>query len=165
MQGRRRPEASDRRPKRAALGRYRGGPMSHSDVFVIGAGPAGLTAAYLLTKQGVADHRPRGRPALRRRHLPHRQLQGLPLRHRRPPLLLQVEGGRGPLDRDPARRHARAAALVAHLLQRQVLLLPAEGRRGADASSASSRAPLCVLSYLYKPGLPDREARRASRTG
>jgi flavin-dependent dehydrogenase len=27
--------------------------MSHSDVFVIGAGPAGLTAAYLLTKNGV----------------------------------------------------------------------------------------------------------------
>jgi protoporphyrinogen oxidase len=28
--------------------------MSQSDVFVIGAGPAGLTAAYLLTKQGIA---------------------------------------------------------------------------------------------------------------
>ena len=28
--------------------------MSHSDVFVIGAGPAGLTAAYLLTKSGVS---------------------------------------------------------------------------------------------------------------
>jgi len=28
--------------------------MSHSDVFVIGAGPAGLTAAYLLTKSGIA---------------------------------------------------------------------------------------------------------------
>ena len=28
--------------------------MSHSDVFVIGAGPAGLTSAYLLTKQGVS---------------------------------------------------------------------------------------------------------------
>ncbi|NOU05278.1 MAG: NAD(P)/FAD-dependent oxidoreductase [Hyphomicrobiaceae bacterium] len=28
--------------------------MPHSDVFVIGAGPAGLTASYLLTKQGVA---------------------------------------------------------------------------------------------------------------
>jgi len=28
--------------------------MGHSEVFVIGAGPAGLTAAYLLTKQGVA---------------------------------------------------------------------------------------------------------------
>ncbi len=28
--------------------------MEHSDVFVIGAGPAGLTAAYLLTKAGVS---------------------------------------------------------------------------------------------------------------
>jgi protoporphyrinogen oxidase len=28
--------------------------MSHSDVFVIGAGPAGLTASYLLTKQGIS---------------------------------------------------------------------------------------------------------------
>jgi len=27
--------------------------MSHSDVFIVGAGPAGLTAAYLLTKQGI----------------------------------------------------------------------------------------------------------------
>src|SRR5690606_14137463 len=27
--------------------------LEHSDVFVIGAGPAGLTAAYLLTKAGV----------------------------------------------------------------------------------------------------------------
>ena len=28
--------------------------MSHSEVFVIGAGPAGLTASYLLTKEGIA---------------------------------------------------------------------------------------------------------------
>ena len=28
--------------------------ISHSDVFVIGAGPAGLTAAYQLTKAGVS---------------------------------------------------------------------------------------------------------------
>jgi protoporphyrinogen oxidase len=28
--------------------------MSHSEVFVIGAGPAGLTSSYLLTKQGVS---------------------------------------------------------------------------------------------------------------
>src|SRR6185295_4835731 len=32
----------------------RGKPMSHSDVFIVGAGPAGLTAAYLLTKQGIS---------------------------------------------------------------------------------------------------------------
>ena len=28
--------------------------MSHSEVFVIGAGPAGLTSSYLLTKQGIS---------------------------------------------------------------------------------------------------------------
>jgi protoporphyrinogen oxidase len=28
--------------------------MSHSDVFVIGAGPAGLTSSYLLTKRGIS---------------------------------------------------------------------------------------------------------------
>jgi protoporphyrinogen oxidase len=28
--------------------------MSHSDVFVVGAGPAGLTASYLLTKEGIS---------------------------------------------------------------------------------------------------------------
>ena len=28
--------------------------MSHSDVLVIGAGPAGLTSSYLLTKQGIS---------------------------------------------------------------------------------------------------------------
>jgi protoporphyrinogen oxidase len=31
-----------------------GNAMSHSEVFVIGAGPAGLTASYLLTKQGIS---------------------------------------------------------------------------------------------------------------
>ena len=28
--------------------------MSHSDIFIIGAGPAGLTASYLLTKEGIS---------------------------------------------------------------------------------------------------------------
>jgi monoamine oxidase len=28
--------------------------MSHSEVFIIGAGPAGLTSSYLLTKQGIS---------------------------------------------------------------------------------------------------------------
>src|SRR5512137_2943185 len=30
--------------------------MPHSEVFVIGAGPAGLTSAYLLTKQGISTN-------------------------------------------------------------------------------------------------------------
>jgi NAD(P)-binding Rossmann-like domain len=45
----------DRRPERAALGLFlEVDRMSHSSVFVIGAGPAGLTSAYLLTKQGIS---------------------------------------------------------------------------------------------------------------
>ena len=65
-----------------------------TETLIIGAGPAGLTAGYLLTKAGrdvtvlesdpvyVGGHQPDGEP------------QGLSLRHRRPPLLLEVEGGR-----------------------------------------------------------------------
>ena len=33
---------------------WKSGHRVHSEVFIIGAGPAGLTAAYLLTKQGIS---------------------------------------------------------------------------------------------------------------
>ena len=75
--------------------------------------------------------RHRARSGLCRRHQPHRRLQGLPVRHRRPPLLLQIEGGRRAVAGDPARRFHYAAAAVAHLLQRQILLLSAQGLRSA----------------------------------
>ncbi len=87
-------------------------------------------------------HRPGGRPDLRRRHLPHGPVQRLPLRHRRPPVLLEVEGGRGLLDRNPPRRHARPAAVQPHLLQREVLRLPAEGRRGAGQARPRRVGPV-----------------------
>ena len=48
-----REEAARCRDVRADL-RVRAYFMSHTEVFVIGAGPAGLTAAYLLTKQGIS---------------------------------------------------------------------------------------------------------------
>ncbi len=86
----------------------------------------------LRARQGRTQ-RPRHRagPGLRRRHQPHGQLQGLPLRHRRPPLLLEIQGGRRPLERDPARRFHRPSPALTHLLQGQVLRLPAQSLRGA----------------------------------
>ena len=132
----------------------RGRPHVPFGRFVIGAGPAGLTAAYLLTKSGRSDHGHRGRPDLRRRHQPHRQLQGLPVRHRRAPLLLQVQGGRGPLEGDPARRLHRAPAPLAHLLQRQVFSYPLKAFEALQQPRATSRAALCVLSFLQKQAFP-----------
>ena len=134
------------------------------ETLVIGAGPAGLTAAYLLAQQGgdvtVLEEDPTYVGGISRTAA----VQGLPLRHRRPPLLLEVEGGRGPLDRDPARRHARAARAVAHLLPRQVLRLPAERRRGADEPRPLRSVG---LRGVATPGAGSARSRtpRASRSG
>ena len=57
-------------------------------VVIIGAGPAGLTAAYQLVEGGRDGDDPRGRRR-RRRHQPHGRARRLALRHRRPPLLHQ----------------------------------------------------------------------------
>src|SRR5579884_3926494 len=59
---------------------------------------------------------PGGGSDLRRRHLADRAVQGLPLRHWRAPLFLQVEGSGRSVERIAARRHAPAAALLAHFL-------------------------------------------------
>ncbi len=80
--------------------------------------------ARLQARDHVDD--PRGRRR-RRRHQPHRRARRLALRHRRPPLLHQGEGGRGLLARDPARRGLHAPpADEPHLLRGQVLRLPAQ---------------------------------------
>ncbi len=113
---------------------------------------------------GHLDHGHRSRSALRRRHQPHRQLQELPVRHRRPPLLLQVEGGGGPLERDPARRLHQPPAHVAHLLQRQLLLLSAEGLRGAHQPRPRRERHVRALLHV-QAGLPQREARHLPRVG
>ena len=56
------------------------------------------------------------RSALRRRHRAHGEVQGLPLRHRRPSLFLQVEGGRGLLDANPAATTCSIGRALAHFL-------------------------------------------------
>lgn len=48
-------DAYERSVRNVAAGYFvKGPPMSYWDVFVIGAGPAGLTAGYLLTRQGLS---------------------------------------------------------------------------------------------------------------
>ena len=94
-------------------------------VAVVGAGPAGLTAALTLARAGRRTYRVRSGRA-RRRHRAHRDLQGLSLRHRRPPLLHQGAGGRRRCgDEMLGDEFVPRPAALAHLLRRPVLRLPA----------------------------------------
>ena len=97
---------------------------------IIGAGPAGLTAAFeLLQRTGIVPDRAGGR-GLRGRHIAHGQLQGQPHRHRRPPLLLQV----GPRDGVVARRACRCEQVQPG--QATISYQRQEPRRGDDGAGA-----------------------------
>ena len=128
-------------------------PPDGRKVVIVGAGPAGLTAAYQLAKAGraasvvlEADDMVGGisRTA---------EYKGLPLRHRRPPLLHQGRRGRR---RSGTRccgdEFLVAAAHVADLLQRQVLRLPAQAPRTRSAASGRRAASLRPRELPAVPG-------------
>ena len=131
--------------------------MSYSDVFVIGAGPAGLTASYLLTKQGVSTTVIEADPVLRRRHQPHRELQGLPVRHRRPSLLLEVEGSRRSVEGNPAARfHLAAAPAAASTTTANTTRYPLKAFEALNNLGVVESA-ICVLSFMYKQAFPNEK--------
>ena len=154
------------RPERGGAGLFvEVSPMSHSDVFVIGAGPAGLTAAYLLTKQRRPHHGDRGRPDLRRRHQPHRRATrtscstsaataSSPSRRR-----WSTSGRRSCPTTSSSARGCRASTTTASYFSYPLKAFEALNNLG------SSRAALCVLSYLHKQAVPDRQPRELPRLG
>ena len=112
---------------------------------------------------GPPRDRVRGRGPGRR----HRQDRGprrLPLRPRRPPLLHQVQGGRGPLARGDERGVPPAPADVADLLERQVPRLPAQGHGRRSRSSARSSSCAPASPTCGRPSSP-RAARTTSSSG
>ena len=76
------------------------GERSAPNVVIIGAGPAGLTAAYMLTKRGVDVDGARGRHR-RRRDQPTAERDGWRFDIGGHRFFTKVQRGRGPLVRDP----------------------------------------------------------------
>ena len=83
---------------------------------IIGAGPAGLTAAYeLLDAHRYQAHRAR-EERVHGRHLAHREVQRQSHRHRRPPLLFEVRPGDEVVAGDAAAPEPGAAGSIADQL-------------------------------------------------
>ena len=68
------------------------------------------------------------------------------------------------MDRDAARRHARSAALVAHLLRGQFFSYPLKAGE-ALCKLGIFESTRCVLSYFKARAVPGQEPAGASRTG
>jgi phytoene dehydrogenase-like protein len=123
-----------------------------TDVFVIGAGPAGLTTAYCLTKETPSVIVIEKDPLY---------VGGISRTVRHGNFLFDIGGHRffskSKEAGDPARRFHHAAAAVAHLLWRKILFLSAERVPGAaqsrDIHQRRLHAVLCPGQ-----GIPDRIA-------
>ena len=93
-----------------------------------------------------------------RRHQPDGRARRLALRHRRPPLLLQGRRrSRSSGTRSCPTRLHRPAAPEPHLLRRQVLRLPAQGRSKALKNLGVIEPIRCVLSYAWARLRPPKD--------
>ena len=129
------------------------------EIVIIGAGPAGLTAAYMLTKRGVAstvleaDDIVGGISRTANRDGWRFDIGG----HR---FFTKVQAGRRPLVRDPrARRVPAPPAPQPHPLPRQVLRLPDQAAERAEEPRCGRGGALRVLVHVGR-----RCARRRTST-
>ena len=131
---------------------------------VLGAGPAGLTSAWVLARARAAGDRARGRRVGRRDRQDGR-VRRLSLRPRRASLLHQAAAGQAPLGGDARRRAADPSAAVADLLPRQVLRLPARRPGGLSRSRRDRIGALRGVVSGTRGGGCAACGRRPSRTG
>ena len=136
-------------------------------VVIIGAGPAGLTAAYLLSKAGVRT--PFSKPTTSSAGISRTaQYKGFRFDIGGHRFFTKIEPVAGAVGRDPRRRVHLGAAAVAHLLQRQVLRLPAQSRQRAQGSRPDQRAAdraRAISSGTTGPTRSKRTSSSGSRTG
>ncbi len=126
-----------------------------ADVFIIGAGPAGLTAAYCLTKENpsviVIEKDPVYVGGISRTV----EYNGFNVRHRRAPLLLQVEGSGRPVAGDPPDdfiERPRLSRIYYGGKFYSYPLSPLEALKNLGVVTSV----LCMLSFAYAKAFPTK---------
>ena len=136
------------------------------DTVIAGGGPAGLDGRVRADPPWPFLRRARGRSPDGRRHQPDRRVQGIPVRHRRPPVLLQERRDQRPLARDPGRPvHHPLAALAASTTTASSSIIRSNQwtPSGSSAPGVPRRSSLSYLKARLRPIRPERSLRGLGR--